>query len=190
MKAHENPFRTGQVLRVRYELEGISWPDLLARCQALRYRAAIIGPHGAGKTTLLEDLSSKLEAQGLRPVFLRLDEDQPRFLRRQLRPVIARLERRDIVLFDGAEQLPMPHWLWFRWQTRAAGGLIITTHRPGRLPTLWECRTSPDLLARIAAGLLGAPREVVQAQARTLYAKHRGNVRDALREWYDLAAAA
>ena len=78
MKAHENPFRTGQVLGVRYQLAGLSWRGLLDRCEALGYRAAIIGPHGAGKTTLLEDLAPGLRNRGFTPVSLRLDAERRR----------------------------------------------------------------------------------------------------------------
>jgi hypothetical protein len=67
-----------------------------------------------------------------------------------------------------------------RLRTRRAGGLVITSHRPGLLPTLFECTTSPELLAEIVGELSGADLE-----AGELYERHRGNVRDALRELYD-----
>jgi hypothetical protein len=79
-------------------------------------------------------------------------------------------------------------WHRFRRRSRAAGGLLITTHQPGRLPTLWQCRTSAALLAAIAAELLGVENEMIRDLAETLFQKQRGNLRDALRKWYDLLA--
>ena len=67
-----------------------------------------------------------------------------------------------------------------RFRTRRAGGLVITSHRPGLLPTLFECETSPELLAGIVGELAGS-----EVEAGELWARHRGNVRDALRELYD-----
>ena len=84
-----------------------------------------------------------------------------------------------------AEQLSWGAWGWCQWRTRRAGGLIITTHRGGRLPTLWECRTSAALLAGIGADLLAVDREVVWEDAHQLHDVHGGNLRDALRAWYD-----
>ena len=90
---------------------------------------------------------------------------------------------------DGAEQLGAIAWLRFRWRARRAGGLIVTTHRPGRLAALIECTTSVGLLDRIIQclepdGLATAP------PAAELFTRHRGNLRDALRELYDVYAAA
>src|SRR6185436_15582003 len=66
MRAADNPFAVRRVLAIRYRLSGETWEGLLERLAALRYRAAIVGPHGRGKTTLLEDLAPRLEALGFR----------------------------------------------------------------------------------------------------------------------------
>jgi hypothetical protein len=185
LRARDNPFRSERVLQVRYRLAGITWTELLGRCAALNYRAALIGPHGSGKTTLLEDLEPRLREQGFGPRFIRLDEETPRFAPGAIRRLFAGMAATDILLFDGAEQLSLPAWCWFNWQARRYGGLIITTHRAGRLPTLFECKTSPQLLTEIAAVLLESPCELLQETAGALFRKHRGNLREALREWYD-----
>ena len=190
MKARENPFRTELLLRVRYEPIGTTWEDILARCESLRFRAAIIGPHGSGKTTLLEDLESRLRERGFGTRLIRLDTQEPLFRPGFLGELFRGPGPRDIILFDGAEQLSLPRWLWFRWHARRAAGVIITTHRAGRLPTLWECRTSPELLARIASRLLGADSQTVRPRAELLFKARCGNLREALREWYDLMASA
>jgi hypothetical protein len=190
MRARDNPFRTERILSVRYRLQGITWPEFLRRCETLQYRAALIGPRGSGKTTLLEDLESKFRERGFSTRSLRLDRDHSRFEPEFLRQLRAGLSTAEILLFDGAEQMNPLAWRWFKWRTRKAAGLIITMHRAGRLPTLWECRTSAPLLADITGELLSTQSLAFQPNANNLFQKHRGNLRDALRECYDLLAHA
>ena len=182
MRARDNPFAVDRVLAVRYKPQGWTWEALLSRLEHLRYRAAIVGPQGSGKTTLLEDLGPRLLARGFDPVFLRLHDEHRRFDADQLRQIWSAGER-TILLLDGAEQLLPPLWWRFRWQCRHAGGLIITSHRPGRLPTLVQTETSADLLDQILSDL-GAR----CPDAGALYARWGGNLRDALRELYDRSA--
>jgi hypothetical protein len=231
VKARDNPFRVARVLSaIRYEIaeaEALDVVDigkvievaevhagdgagergavsLMPRLEALRYRAAIVGPHGSGKTTLLEDLEGVLVERGFRIVHVRLDTDDPRLppewrspwqSRWRSRSPAHRLDAHDIVCLDGAEQLGPIAWRRFRWLVRRAGGLIITTHRSGRLATLIECTTSVGLLHRIiqrlspggpaaSDALVGAP------SAAELFARHHGNLREALRELYDVYAVA
>ena len=85
---------------------------------------------------------------------------------------------------DGAEQLGRVAWMMFRWRTRRAGGVLITSHRSGLLPTLIECATSPELLDRIVSRL--APPADDLRMPEDLFARHQGNVREALRERNDV----
>lgn len=185
LRARENPFATAHVLKVRYRLRDHTWDGLLDNLQRMHYRAAIVGPEGAGKTTLLEDLQPFIEALGFQVTWLRLTRDQPRFALGALARLTTTLTPRHIILFDGAEQLGWWRWWRFRWCARRAGGLIITSHRPGLLPTLLNCRTSEELLADILSTLLHEPAELLRPRAALLHRKHRGNIRDALREMYD-----
>jgi hypothetical protein len=194
VKARENPFRVVRVLSaIRYARPADDSDEsrdgavsLLPRLEALCYRAAIVGPHGSGKTTLLEDLERLLARRGFRITHVRLDADDRR-LPSDWRLSTGRLEAGDIVCLDGAEQLGLVAWLWFRWRTRRAGGLIITSHRRGRLATLVAC--AAGLLDRIIRRL--APDAFAAAPpAAELFARHHGNLRDALRELYDVYAAA
>jgi hypothetical protein len=93
----------------------------------------------------------------------------------------ARKHHRQIKIIDGAEQIPW--WKWFVIKRRAKQPLIITTHKPGRLPTLYTTSTSSALLQALIIELAIAKpkKEFVE----DLYARHSGNIRDALREMYD-----
>ncbi len=211
MRARDNPFCVSRVLELRYQFHSQAdqgWSSLLSRLEGLRYRAAIIGPHGSGKTTLLEDLGSRLIEQGFRthPVFLnRQDHAYPHeFVAR----TDGKLSSRDIVLLDGCEQLRLPDWWQFRWQMRHAGGLVVTTHRAGRLPVLWRCQTNPELLFGLVRRLIDSyridnpvdnldgntppefPAVPTLTETHQLFQDMRGNLRDALRELYDRAAMA
>jgi hypothetical protein len=176
----DNPFAVQRVLEIRSRLPpGLTWEDLLDRLAALRWRAAIVGPHGHGKTTLLEDLAPRIAARGFRVRTVSLREARPR-LDRTDEEMIQSLGPGDVLLVDGAEQLGWLSWTAVRLRTRRAGGLVITSHQPGLLPTLFECQTSPELLAGIVEELSGD-----DLDAGELLARHCGNVRDALRELYD-----
>ncbi len=188
MRARDNPFRSERVLQVGYQLQGVTWGELLARCEAMQYRSAIIGAHGTGKTTLLEGLEARLRQQGFGTRFIRLDAEHRALSPGFLDGLCASLTGNEVLLFDGAEQMSPLAWRWFRWRARRARGLLITTHQPGRLPTLWECRTSPALLADIASELLRVQPASILEVAADLFSNHEGNLRDALREWYDRVA--
>lgn len=187
MRARDNPFAVQRVLEVRYRLSGTTWEALMERLVALRFRAALVGPHGSGKTTLLEDLEPRLQRQGFRLRKLTLHEGDRRLSASQRRDLFQDLSPSEILLLDGAEQLGRFAWLEARTRSRAAGGLVVTSHRPGLLPTLCECRTTPELLDGILRELL---EDAPSPPADELFRRHGGNLRDALREMYDLYAEA
>ena len=184
MRAADNPFAVQKVLRIRYRLSHQTWEGLLERLAALRYRAAIVGPHGRGKTTLLEDLAPRLEALGfrIRSVTFHTGDRQPS--RDQREALFRNLSPRDLLCVDGVEQLGRIARLALLTRSQAAGGLLITSHIPGLLPTLLECRTSPELLDGIVRDLLGRDDD----RSADLFVKHDGNLREALREMYDVWA--
>ena len=186
MRARDNPFSTDRVLKIRYRPRGWTWDELLDRLKQLHYRAAIVGPEGRGKTTLLEDLEPHLRSRGFGVRHLRLTGERPAFDRHWLRDFFATTTEKDILLFDGAEQLNRLAWWRFRRVARRAGGLVVTSHRPGLLPTLVECETDAALLGDILHDLLpdGAPDDTA-----ALFDRHHGNLRDALRELYDTYAS-
>lgn len=188
MKARDNPFRSEAVERIAFRLEGATWLELLEQLRRLNYRASLVGPHGSGKTTLLEELGRRLAEQGFRIRHARLSEEHPRLSAAQSARLFKGLSREHLILLDGAEQLSWLEWRRFLRRCRGAGGLIITTHKPGRLPVLYECRTSARLLEEILSGI--CPQSVAPRfpSAETLFERSRGNICEALRACYDLCA--
>ena len=179
----DNPFRVDRVLTLRYRAD---LDAVVARFAALGHRAALVGPHGSGKSTLREDLGRRLDRDGwtVRTIGLHADEPlPPRATWRELAAFQA-AGARHLVAIDGAEQLGP--WRWWRLRRRLAGPLLITTHRPGRLPTLHHHAVDPTLLRSLVADLVG-PADAARLGPRcdALFAHHRGNLRDCLRALYD-----
>jgi hypothetical protein len=178
LPAQDNPFRSERLdaLTFRYP-PGLDRAALLARLAALGGRAAIVGPEGSGKTTLSRDLEA-----GLADRYRIWRITQRRGDHRLARP-LPRLGVEDFVILDGAEQLSaFGFWRLCR-RTRSAGGLLVLSHRAGRLPTLIETRTSQALLDDLVAILTpGRP------CAADWLAAHGGNIREALRGLYDAQA--
>jgi hypothetical protein len=185
LRACDNPFAVHRVLRQRYRLDDAQWEQLFARLEAQGRRGAFVGPQGVGKTTLLEDLAVRLKARGWEIRLLRLNAERNQFTLRSLRAQLEGVSPRDFVLLDGAEQLSAVAWWRFRFWTRRAGGLVITSHRAGRLPLLRRCTTSPALLHELVTSL-GV--KFSPEKSATLHTRHRGNLRSALRELYDAQA--
>jgi hypothetical protein len=179
MRARDNPFASHRIEAMAYRPQGTSWQALLRRLEELRYRAAIVGPHGSGKTTLLEALAARLAALDFVPQCAFLNDRSKRL------PPLGRLTRRHIVLLDGADHLPAMAWALLGLRLRTAGGLIITSHRAGMLPTLVQTTTSPNLLRELVQTLNPGQDRDIEA----LFRRHNGNVRNALRELYDQSAA-
>jgi hypothetical protein len=161
---------------------------MLARLAQMQFRGAIVGPEGSGKTTLLGELERRMVGHQ-RVCRWQLRRDEPWLWHAVVADVRQGLAAGDFVLLDGAEQLNMWNWRWFLRRTRAAAGLIITLHHPGRLPTWVECRPSLPLVDELVTELTGSADESVHEMNRKLFAQQQGNVRLVLRKWYDLCAA-
>ena len=182
LPARDNPFAVHRVLQVRYRMDERGWSALIARLEAGGWRGAIIGPHGAGKTTLLEDLADRLAKRDWRVHWVRLSTERRRPTGEFWRSTLLHLGSRDALMIDGAEQLSRWRaWLLAR-RWRRVGAVIITSHRPGRLPTVHRCVASPELLGWLVERL---GERVGPQEAQALFERHRGNLRDALRELYD-----
>jgi hypothetical protein len=182
MRARDNPFSSERILSVRYRFVEGSWEEFLARLKRSNYRGAIVGPKGHGKTTLLEDLVPRLAALGFNTRLIRLSSERCKL------PALQSPRRNEVVLLDGAEQLSFTAWWAFRWRMRHAAGLLITTHRPGRMRTVHCCQTTQRLLEDLIATLLGLASGGVSCDLGDLFQRHGGDLRLALRDCYDLCA--
>ena len=188
-RARDNPFAVDRVLKIRYRFEEDSIDTLLGRLKSLHWRGAIVGPEGTGKTTLVEDIADRLAGDGWQIRGARLSQEQPRFERKWLRRFLESLGPRDLIVFDGAEQLSDRAWRRFQAGSREAGGLLITSHRAGLLPTLYRSRTSLAILSEILGELVPTAPSSLYDEATRLFDVHHGNIRDVLRSLYDLWAA-
>lgn len=187
--AHENPFRSSRVEALAFRLDGrpldeAGWNTLLDRFDSLGRRAALVGPKGSGKTTLLEEIERRFVEAGWQVHRLRLSIEAPHPAPDAWRE-LARLGPEDLLTVDGAEQLSPPTWWRLRWRVRRAGALLVTTHRPGRLPTLHEHHTTPALLEDLVGRLAPDLADRLAPDLPALFTRHRGNLRECLRDLYD-----
>jgi hypothetical protein len=179
----DNPFASRRIDRLKYRcLHG----DLQTIAERLRHtdgRGAIIGPHGSGKTTLLEELADRVDG---RSVWLRLNANTARPLGTAFDALPEEITLGHAVLVDGAEQLGPWAWLRLHRRVRNAGAFVITGHTAGRLPTIYHCTTSPELLIELVTEL--SPEMIGTNDLDDLFQRHEGNIRLCFRDLYDLWA--
>ncbi|MBN2133583.1 MAG: hypothetical protein JW741_29045 [Sedimentisphaerales bacterium] len=188
MKARDNPFTVERLHAIRYRTAETTFEEILSRLDEMNYRAAIVGPEGSGKTTLLGNLQDALAQQGFKTWMFFVNDTAP-LDGPGCRKLLTDVAPDEIVLLDGADAVGRSSWSLFRHRTaNHAAGLIITSHRPGLLPTLVKCATTPALLAEIVNELKPPGRTLAPSFLDDLYNRHAGNLRDCLRELYDLYA--
>ena len=161
----------------------MSWETLLKRLEELNWCASIVGGNGTGKTTLLEQLIPHLEARGFEPVTFRLQTESGMKEKDRLADKLRDVKAPGFILLDGAEQLSTRQWLPIRGAASEAAGFIVGVHRTSRLPVALELETSSKLLKGLVESLTGGARP--DGEAETLFQRHRGNLRECLRELYD-----
>lgn len=186
MKARKNPFRAERVRSLQFRLHGLGWDGLMARLTTLNYRAAFIGHEGAGKTTALEQLATKLNEQGWKSEVMYLGLLHPIEIVQKLWGLAAAADSKTIILIDSAEKIPKLMWRGVTWLYRHAGGLVITAHHPGRLPTLYHCSTSETLLDELLVELVPNPAPALRLEARAKFNQASGNIRQVFWQLYDL----
>ena len=181
----DNPFASHRIEGLAFRHDGTTLQDLGHTLEELGGRVAIVGPEGSGKTTLLEEIAGNL---GPPRTMVRIPGSCPRpwrTVRTQLpRPVTPR----HAVLVDGSEQLGAVGWRRLLHRARRARCLIVTLHRPGRLPTLIECSTDASLLRDLVEELAPTDAANLESGLEDLYRRHGGNIRLCLRELYDVYA--
>jgi len=181
----DNPFASHRVEGLAYRFIGFGLTALRQRLEEMGGRSAIVGPKSSGKTTLLDELASTLPGD---LVQLRIQGGcrHPWHSARDQLP--KPVNPNHLVLVDGAEQLGPLGWRLLLRATRHARGFIATLHRPGRLPTLIECRTDHSLLFDLVEELVPADASTLEPELEGLFHRHGGNIRSCLRELYDLYA--
>jgi GTPase SAR1 family protein len=188
MKTRDNPFSVECMHRIRYRPLDTTFEQILSRLDKLNYRAAIVGPEGSGKTTLLEDLQAALEQKGFKTRMVFANDTCP-FSDAACRHLLSGLLPDEIVLLDGADAVSPSSWRLLRHRTiQHAHGLVITSHRRGRFPALIDCRTTPALLREIVDDLVAPGHKIPRSLLDRLYREHHGNIRDCLRDLYDILA--
>lgn len=158
--------------------------ELLRACSEANFRGAIVGPHGSGKSTLLAWLRRKLEARGRRLRWIELHDGQ-RWLPSGS---LSDIERGELVLVDGYEQLAWWARLWLRYVVRRRGaGLLATAHGTVDLPVVF--RTETDLsIAREVVRLLteSVATPVTDDDLVRRFEQHEGDLRETLFALYDV----
>lgn len=178
---NHNPFAV-QYLgpeNIEYQFaEGDSLGAVMARIEAARWRASLVGPHGAGKSTLLRTIRRAAHDLGRKTVLFQCS-DQRRFL-----PLgwIGAVLSNDVVFLDGGERLFPPQGLLLRLLCRLSGrGLLQTIHVPGswgdQVAVTASARQLHTVVERVAApiGVTLSPAET----ARRLR-ESQGDAREAL----------
>lgn len=189
LPARANPFRMERIERLRFRLDDAGWHGLMTRFAAQRRRGVLVGPHGSGKTTLREEIERRLQGDGWRVQAVVLRDDGPA----TWAAVVEAVERCDagtVLSLDGLDRIGRWRWWGLRGRLRAVGGVLATSHAPGRLPLLHRHRTSVGLLGELAGELLApSPADAhLHARCQELFTRHRGDVRACLRALYDEAA--
>jgi hypothetical protein len=181
----DNPFASHRVEGLAYRFSGFGLTALRQRLEGMGGHSAIVGPKGSGKTTLLYELASTLPGE---PVLVQI-EGGCRYPWHSARAQLPRpVTPNHLVLVDGAEQLGPITWRLLLRATRRARTFVATLHRPGRLPTLVECRTEPTLLRSLVEELAPADASMLAPTLEGLFQRHSGNIRSCFRELYDLYA--
>ena len=181
----DNPFASHRVKIFAYWDFSVDTEHLVQKLDQLGGRGAIVGPKGSGKTTLLEELDFFMDG---RVKWVRIPGSDPDPLRTALEQLDRPVTELDTLLIDGSEQLGSLAWRRFYLATLRARRVVATLHRPGRLPTLFECTPTPDILISLVHYLDPDDAVILEPHLPDLFRRHGGNIRLCFRELYDAYA--
>jgi hypothetical protein len=190
--AGDNPFSTRYVRPGAIPFlfgEDNSAAGLVARLRDAGWRGEVIGPHGAGKSTLVQALLPALRDAGRAPRFIQLHAGQRR-LPCSWRDLAASAAD-TVIVIDGYEQLS---W-WTRFRVgricvRRGYGLLVTSHTPTGLPTLYLFAPDRAATHSIVEWLLrdrrGSANPITRADVDQTFDACGGNIRETLFGLYDV----
>jgi hypothetical protein len=181
--AYTNPFASVRIDSLAFVPETESVETLMCRTRQLWFRCAILGPHGSGKSTLLREITQRLVEDGYTVRRCQIKPNRSR--RHKLRAFLSRIDRRKILTLDGADHLSPIEWGFVWWKSRAAAGLIVTSHSRPLLPLLTRRRTTVQVVEMLCQQL-GVSSALSPGLLNELFIQHQGNVRDIFRHLYDI----
>ncbi len=186
MKARDNPFASRNIESLPYQFTALSLSAVMERLAAQRYRGAIVGPCGSGKTTLLETIGRQLAQTGFHCRHLYFKKGDKPVFKTPSKPFSGQDAHKTAFLIDGAEQLSRLAWYRLYFNIKTAGAVVVTTHGKPFLPPLIHTQTSPALLYDLVLKLTGKTERIAEPEIFDLYRRHQGDIRQALRELYDV----
>jgi energy-coupling factor transporter ATP-binding protein EcfA2 len=190
---HANPFATcwtrPGALAFRFS-ENQSAKQLVSNLAVSEWRGAIVGPHGSGKSTLLETLKPALADAGRVIRMISLHNAQRWLPANWWRESITNPSSggsRRLLIIDGYEQLARLERLrLWRHCGRTRAGILVTSHRPVRIPTLIQLSPDRFLVEQLVAELCAqVSTAVTAADVAASHACHGSNVREILFDLYD-----
>jgi len=195
LPARENPLAVNLTSNIEFRFSDHDWEFHLERLRKMNFRAAIVGQQGSGKSTLLRELTLQLRQRSIENHFVFLPQALRQALpqaRQQhqlmLDQAFEHSEKGCVLLVDGIERLNFFQRRDLLKRTRNSAGLVITKHHRCKLPTWVQTQTSPALMTQVLVDLkLDHPAFLSAGEAA--FAKHGGNIRNALRDLYDQCAA-
>ena len=186
MLARDNPFSTQRVehiLSFDPQLCGTSWEEIERRWETLYKRASLVAPHGAGKSTFMDAFQGRLEASGHSVLRLFLNQESIKLREEQWRM----LEHcsQQVVILDGEEQLGHFSRRRFYHLTQCCSGLLISRHKPTKLPQLLVLDPDMDLLVACIERLAPEHLPQLHTMLSEWWKEHDGNIREILLRCYD-----
>jgi len=184
----QNPFSTRNVRPGAIAFvfpAGHDAESLVEQLAASGWSGAIVGPHGTGKSTLLATLIPAIKAAGRQVIRYELHDGQRKL---PSSPALPHGMPNAVIAVDGYEQLSWWNRTRLRRQCRQQGwGLLVTTHEEIDLPTLFRTSVDEQLAGRLVQAMLPpGDTTISEADVTAALSKHRGNLREALFELYDL----
>jgi len=187
--AQRNPFATRSVrpgvLKFRF-FDEHSLEGLFDRLQQLHWTGEIVGRHGSGKSAL---------AHSFIPMFTQAGRDVKLYT---MHPNESRLpvsgtdlqtwSKNTQVIIDGYEQLGgWTRTLVSRVCRKEGCGLLITTHEPTGLPTLYRTESRLESIQQLVREMqTNGHRRVSDSDVAYSFERQGGNVREVFFELYDV----